>query len=78
MPGVDPDGVSETGQGFVQLLCQHKLVAQQGVGIGIVWIHLDGPLEELDGNVVLPLQAEAVSCGTPGLEQEQNLFYNSE
>lgn len=75
--GVDSDGISKTGQCFVQLFCQHELVAQQGVGVGIVWIHLDGPLEELDGNIVLPLQAEAVSCSTPGLEQQcksRNLF----
>lgn len=80
VPGVDPDGVPETGQGFVQLFCQHKLVAQQGVGIGIVGVHLDGPLEELDGDVMLPLQAEAVSCSTPGLEEQgrSRSFYNSE
>lgn len=31
--------------------------------------HLDGSLEELDGNVVLPLETEAVSCDTPGLQR---------
>lgn len=29
--------------------------------------HLDGSLEELDGDIVLPLQAETISCYTPGL-----------
>lgn len=29
--------------------------------------HLDGSLEELDGDVVLPLETEAVPCDTPGL-----------
>lgn len=40
---------------------------QQGVGISVVRVDLNGPLEELDGNVMLSLQAETVSRSTPCL-----------
>lgn len=34
----------------------------------LIATHLNGSLEELYGNVVLSLQAETVSCYTPGLQ----------
>ena len=70
--GAHTDGVAEAGQGLLQLLGEHELVAQQRVGIGEAGVHLDGPLEQLDGLVMLLLQAEAVSRCTPGLGKRQD------
>lgn len=35
--------------------------------------HLDGSLEELNGDVMLPLQTETVSCYTPGLQTDRQV-----
>lgn len=35
--------------------------------------HLDCSLEELDGDIMLPLQTETVSCYTPGLERQTSV-----
>ena len=67
MSFVDADGVLEGGHSLVEFLNEGVLVAEKSVGVGKGGVHLDGPLEELDGRVVLFLQAEAVSCGAPGL-----------
>lgn len=64
---VEPDGVAEAAQRFLQLLGEHQLVTQQRVGVGEARVHLDSPREELDGDVVLPLQTETVTGYTPGL-----------
>lgn len=36
--------------------------------------HLDGSLEELDGNVMLPLQTETVTCYTPRLQKDRQVI----
>lgn len=68
MAFVETDCVAEAAQRFLQLLRQHQFVTQQSVGISKARVHLDGPREELDGNVVLSLQTETVSGYTPRLK----------
>lgn len=64
---VEANGVAEAAQRFLQLLGERQLVPQQRVGVFEAWVHLYGPCEELNGDVVLPLQTETVSSYTPGL-----------
>lgn len=66
---VEADGVAEAAERLLQLLGEHQLVTQQRVGVGEARVHLDGAREELDGDVVLPLQTETVTGDTPGLRE---------
>lgn len=66
---VEADGVAEAAESLLQLLGEHQLVTQQRVGVGEARVHLDGAREELDGDVVLPLQTETVTGDTPGLRE---------
>lgn len=64
---VEANGVTEAAQCFLQLLGEHQLMTQQCVRVGKARVYLDGPREELNGDVMLPLQTETVSSHTPGL-----------
>lgn len=68
---VEADGITEAAQSFLQLLSEHQFVTQQRVGVGEARVHLDGSREELNGDVVLPLQTETVPSYTPGLQDEE-------
>lgn len=70
---VEANGVTEAAQCFLQLLSEHQLVTQQRVRVGEARVHLDGPCEELNGDVVLPLQTETVSSHTPGLQDRKRV-----
>lgn len=71
MTFIEAYSIAEAAQGFLQLFCQNQLVAQQCVRIRKAGVYLYGPCEKLNGNVVLPLQAETVSGYTPGLCTER-------
>lgn len=63
---VDACGVPETLRRLLQLLRHYVLVAKQRVGIGKLWVHLNRPLEELYGRVVLFVERKAVARHAPG------------
>ncbi|KAH9390269.1 hypothetical protein TYRP_007828 [Tyrophagus putrescentiae] len=67
VPSIQSGRIPEAGHRIVQLVGGHQLVAEQCVGVAEGGVHLDGPLEELDANFVLLLQAEAVPGDAPRL-----------
>ena len=59
--------VAERAHRLVQLLNEHVLVPEQGVGVRKVWVDLQGAKEEPYRRVVFLLQAEAVARRAPSL-----------
>ena len=64
---VEVDGLAETGERLVHLFDETILVAEQIVGVDEFRIELGGTLKELDGRVMLFVQAKAIAESAPRL-----------